>query len=103
MEVLFKTRKLQDSFVNLKSRQKTYGQFSKNIKRRFDLLLAANTLGDISHMPPPKRHELKGELKGVYSVTVKGPVRILLKPLAANGQNDLTASKIIILDVLDYH
>lgn len=103
MEVLFKTKKLQESFIVPKNRKKIYGQYSKNIKQRYDLLLAADSLGDISHMPPPKRHELKGELKGIYSVTVKGPVRILLKPLTSSGKNNLSAQKIIIIDVLDYH
>lgn len=103
MKVIFKTTKLQDSFDKPKIRQKVYGEYSKNIKMRYDLLLAANSLGDISHNPPPKRHSLKGELKGIYSVTVKGPVRILLKPIVSNGQNDLSAQKIIILEVLDYH
>ena len=54
MKVIFKTTKLQDSFDKPKIRQKVYGEYSKNIKMRYDLLLAANSLGDVSHNPPPK-------------------------------------------------
>ncbi len=103
MTILFANSKLKDSFINKRLRDAEYGEYSTNIKKRYDLLAAANTLGDISHLPPPKRHPLKGKMLGLYSITVKGPVRIRLKAKVAQGQHDLTATVVEIIDVIDYH
>ncbi len=40
-------------------------------------LKAADTLADISHLPPPRCHELSGNKKGQLSVDLEHPYRLL--------------------------
>jgi toxin HigB-1 len=56
----------------------------------------AETLEQLSRFPGWKLHPLKGELKGIWSLTVTGNWRIVFR---YHAQND-TASDI---DLIDYH
>lgn len=46
-------------------------------------LNAAPTLADISHLPPPRCHELTGNRAGQLSVDLEHPYRLLF--IVANG------------------
>jgi len=63
--------------------RRSYGaEMTKKIALRLAALRAAESLGDF--WPPksgPERcHELKGDLAGSFSIDVKQPYRMLLKP-----------------------
>ena len=63
---------------------------AKKLKLRFDALRAAESLADF--WPPksgPERcHELQGESKGVFSIDVKQPYRLLFLPTDAPPPSD---------------
>ncbi len=82
MDIVFKTKKLQKICNNYKLLQKEFGQEqAKKIRLRLDELRAAECLLDISPFPPPRRHELVGNMKGKFSVDVKHPYRLILEPV----------------------
>ena len=81
MNIVFKTKKLQKICNNDKQLQKEFGQEqAKKIRLRLDDLMAAECLQDISPFPPPRRHELVGNMKGKFSVDVKHPYRLIFEP-----------------------
>ena len=95
LEVLFSDKKLQKICSDEKLLQREYGQ---------------NALSQISPLPPPRRHQLKGDRKGQYAVDVKHPFRIVFVPandpvpLKEDGGVDL--EKVTIVEIVwigDYH
>lgn len=78
--------------------------------RRLVVLRAAPSLVEVPHLPPERRHELTGQMKGTFAVDLKHPFRLLFKPAhdpvptLADGGIDLSqVTAIIILGVEDYH
>lgn len=83
---------------------------AKKIMMRLNELYSVDNLSQISHLPPPRRHALKGKRKGQYAVDVKQPYRIIFEPaneplpVDAGGNIDLTkVTEIIVLEVSNYH
>jgi len=64
------------------------------LKQRLMELGAADTLADISHLPPARCHELTGKDAGIFSVDIENPYRLLFisaddpVPLLADGGID---------------
>lgn len=52
---------------------------AQRLKQRMAELNAADMLADISHLPPPRLHELTNR-NGVFSVNLEYPYRLLLIP-----------------------
>jgi len=102
---------LEKNCNNRKLLQKEFGQEqAEKIGRRLDELRAAEILHDISHLPPPRCHELSGNMKGQFSVDLKHPYRLIFEPyekpipLKEGGGIDTTkVSAIRILGVEDTH
>jgi len=110
MDISFSTAKLQRIFSDLKKMAQEYGDRTKRLKARVDLLYAAPTLADVDHNPPPRRHELKGDWAGHFSVDITGNWRLLFKPThepvprTPDGGVDLTKiTAVQIVTVIDYH
>ena len=73
-------------------------------------LYAAETLEDISKVPPIKCHELKGNRKGQLAVNLEGGVRLVFIPasdpipIKENGGLEWRQIKeIVIIGIEDYH
>lgn len=61
--------------------QKRLGQgMTRKLQQRMMELKAAETLADISHLPPPRCHELAGDRCGQFSVDLEHPFRLLFIP-----------------------
>lgn len=111
MNINFKTKRLAKCCNNEKEAIKEWGdQYARKVLRRLNELRANVTLQDVSHLPPARLHELEGNRKGTFAVTVKEPVRIILKPdhepvpLKQDGGIDKSCvTDITILEVEDYH
>lgn len=83
---------------------------AKKLRQRMAELKAADVLADISHLPPPRLHELAGQQKGQFSVDVAHPYRLLFipaddpVPTKPDGGIDLTAVESIeIVGIADTH
>ncbi|PKN04794.1 MAG: killer suppression protein [Deltaproteobacteria bacterium HGW-Deltaproteobacteria-9] len=83
---------------------------TRKLKQRLMELGAADTLADISHLPPVRCHELTGKDAGIFSVDVEHPYRLLFMsaddpvPLLADGGIDRKQVKEIeIIEIKDTH
>lgn len=80
VDITFESDSLGEELTEERERKKEYGHScSKKIKRRLDDLRAAKCLQDFRHLPG-RCHELKGDLKGVLSLDVDHPYRLLFVP-----------------------
>ena len=80
------------------------------LRRRLDDLRAADILSDISHLPPTRCHELKGDRAGQLAINLKHPYRLIFEPAnnpiqkKEDGGLDWTkTTAILIIEVEDYH
>ncbi len=111
MEISFEDRKLAAIFRQEKELRVSYGKIRGTaIKRRMAVLAAAPTLAEVSHKPPERRHELKGNRKGQFAVDLDKGYRLTFKPehnpvpkKADGGLDLLKITAITIIDVEDYH
>lgn len=83
MEIFFVDKRLQKAAQDESVRRRQYGvEMAKKLVLRLTSLKAASSLA--TFWPPksgPERcHELKGDLKGMFSVDVKQPYRLLFRP-----------------------
>jgi toxin HigB-1 len=70
MEILFRDEKLRRLVSDEKSLKKRFGQYAKYVRMRIDLLRAAETLADVPHHPPARRHRKDGTTK-TFIIDVK--------------------------------
>lgn len=111
MKIFFRSRKLKKVCEDPKAMLKELGRNrAKKLRQRMVELKAADVLADISHLPPPRLHELTGQQKGQFSVDVAHPYRLLFipaddpVPTKDDGGLDLQAVETIeIVDIVDTH
>lgn len=111
MVVYFHTLKLQKSCCTEREAVRTHGApLARKLMQRLQELDAADTLADIGRVPPPRCHELKGELAGQLSVDLQHPYRLLFIPandpvprLADGGLDWNRVTEIEIIGVVDTH
>lgn len=80
------------------------------LKQRMMELGAAETLSVISHLPPPRCHELTGKEAGTFSVDLDHPYRLLFvsadNPVPRHGDGGIDrkqVKKIEIIEIKDTH
>lgn len=83
---------------------------AKKLGQRLMELMAADSLSDISQLPPSRLHELKGNRAGQFSVDLDHPYRLLFipghnpLPLKDDGGLDLDEiNEIEIIGIKDTH
>jgi len=111
MIICFKTKKLQDICSNRKVAEKKLGhKMAGKLLQRLMELSAADTLHDVSYLPPARCHELAGDRAGQLSVDLEHPYRLLFKvantpiPRKADGGLDWSVvTEIEIIDIVDTH
>ena len=111
MEIVFRSPKLQKTCsIERESKRQWGDQNAKKIRRRLADLQAADTLADVSTLPPAKCHPLHGDRAGKFAVDVQQPYRLIFEPANApvprkkDGGIDLTkVTRVRILGVEDYH
>lgn len=112
MIIVFASQKLRRISNSARELQRNYGvQKARKIRQRLIELLAAETLADISHLPPPRCHALTGDRAGQFAVTTSQRFRLILEPAndpipyLEDGSINLTeVTAVRILDVdTDYH
>ena len=111
MDVSFATRSMQKVCSSEKEMKRKWGAaLTKKLQQRLLELKAADTLDDISRLPPARCHELTGNRKGELSVDVAHPYRLVFKPnhdplpLKPGGGLDWAlVTSVIVLEVVDTH
>ncbi len=89
---------------------RSFGKMADKLAQRLEELASADTLADISHLPPPRCHALKGNRSGQFSVDLMHPYRLIFTPdhepvpLTEDGGIDLRlVTKILIISIDDTH
>jgi plasmid maintenance system killer protein len=111
MDIVFKNHKIEKEFNDERALRRNRGdRQAELIMQRMTELKAAAKLEDMRHIPGPRCHELKGNLKGQLSVDLNHPYRLLFVPnhepvpqLAAGGLDWTKVTQIRILGVQDTH
>ncbi len=81
MEISFRTKKLQKACNSAKAMNAEWGdKMAKKLQQRLSELQAADTLHDVSRLPPARCHELSNNLAGYLSVDLVHPYRLLFLP-----------------------
>lgn len=84
MDILISNNRLRRTLENDAAMQKHYGtDMARKIKLRMSSLAAAENLADLwpPNSGPERCHELTGAMKGVFSIDLKQPYRLLFKPI----------------------
>lgn len=83
---------------------------ARKLRTRLAELHAAETLAEISRVPPARCHELTGDLKGHLSVDLDYPYRLIIRPdhdpvpeRAGGGLDWSAVTAILITDLRDPH
>ena len=111
MEISFTSTRMQKLFSTRDKMTRQWGQrIAKRIAQRLMEFKAAQTLGDISYLPPARCHELSGNRAGQLSVDLEHPFRLIFtpdhdpRPRKEDGGLDWTkVTKIIVIEVVDTH
>lgn len=111
MVIYFKTNKLQKICSTKVESTKQLGKKGGiKLQQRMMELSAAPNLSDMSRLPPPRCHELKGGKKGQFSVDLAHPYRLLFivanKPIPKNpdgGFDWACIDEIEIVGIKDTH
>ena len=111
MEVSFRTHKLQRLCNSEKDLRRVHGpRMAELIRECLDDLHALENLHDIKKLPHHRCHELKGDRRGVFSMDLEHPYRLLFVPdhdplpeLPAGGIDWAEVSAIEIQGVEDTH
>jgi len=91
MIIFYRTRKLEKICNKKDAMKKSLGEkMSKKLQQRLAELKAANTLADISYLPPVRLHELIGTRQGQFSVDLEHPFRLLF--IVANQESNYLES-----------
>lgn len=106
MEIRFRTKKLQKVCSEEQAMLRAYGKdIAKRLKQRLAELKAAETLSDISHLPPARLHELAGNLKGHFSVDLTHPYRLLFvpdhDPVPVDEQGGIDRGAVTAIEIVD--
>jgi toxin HigB-1 len=111
MDIAFSSEKLRRVFNSDSQLRRKYGdRQAKRIQQRLFELYAAESLADVSHLPPPRCHALTGDRAGQFAVDVIHPYRLIFEPahtpiprLADGSVDRASVTAIRILEVEDYH
>jgi proteic killer suppression protein len=111
MVISFKTKKLQKlCSKRVEATRKLGAKGGLKLQQRMMELLAAETLEDISRVPPARCHELTGNRQGQLSVDLDHPYRLLFipandpQPVRKDGGLDWSeVTEVEIIGVVDTH
>jgi proteic killer suppression protein len=111
MLIYFRTKKLQKLCSEQREMQKQLTKsMARKLQQRMAELKAAEALSDISHLPPPRCHELTGNRAGQFSVDLEHPYRLLFIPAddpipyrEDKGIDLALVKEIEIIDIEDTH
>lgn len=103
MEIYFKSKKLKKILTDARLIKKYYPKEFQNIINRLAELNAVKNLSFISHLPPPRRHKLKGNYNNCFAVDVSANRRLIFASFDENKTNLEDIDSIMIIGITDYH
>lgn len=107
MEYFGETNKLTKILESDRKIIKAYGrERALRIMQRLREFQNADTLSEISHLPPPRLHSLHGDREGQFAVDVAANFRLIFEGYDSHDEFTTDKSKIVTLSIVeieDYH
>lgn len=104
MDIEFASSRMEKDLSNRRRITKQYGHIQTSLENRLSELWAANSLGDVTTAPPPRRHKLTGDRTDCWGINASKNWRIVLQPIGEFDPDDLhTITKVKIISIEDYH
>lgn len=111
MEICFSSKKLQKLCNSEKEMRAAFGKpLPERLQQRLAELKAAETLEDISRLPPARCHELSQDRNGQLAVDLVHPKRLIFEPdhnpLPRRSDGGLdwgNVTAIRVIEIIDYH
>lgn len=111
MDVSFSTQKFAKLCNSAKEMQAKLGaRMAEKLQQRLFELRGADTLDEIPRVPPPRCHELTGDLKGRLAVDLVHPNRLMFFPdhdpipeAKGGGLDWKQVTKVVVEGIIDYH
>ncbi len=111
MEIHFVSRKMQKLCNSAKQmRAKLGSRNADKLKQRLAELAAAESLDDVSRLPPARCHELGQDRKGQLAVDLVHPKRLIFRPdhdplptREDDGLDWKQVTRILVIEMVDYH
>lgn len=111
MEICFSSKKLQKVCNSEREMRATFGKpLAERLQQRLAELKAAETLEDISRLPPARCHELSQDRKGQLAVDLAHPKRLIFEPdhnpvprKSDGGLDWANVTAIRVIEIIDYH
>ena len=107
---MFRQEKLAKACNVAKEAGRRWGRHASKVLQRVAELAAAETLADMSKLPPARCHQLAGDRKGQFAVDAGPKLRIVFEPAnnpiprkADKGIDLAIVNKIRVLSIEDYH
>lgn len=106
MEIAFDDKDVEKLFqdFDLLARKKGI-EMARVIKKRYEQLKAAETFSDYITTGLGKPHALKGNLQGLYGISVSANIRLIIEPISVDlsAKSLKKCTKVIIKGAQDYH
>ncbi len=111
MDVYFRTKKMQGLCSSSKKMTRKLGsRLATKLQQRLAELQAAESLADISRLPPARCHELKQDREGQLSVDLVHPYRLVFEPgddpvpcKVDGGLDWHRVTSVVVVEVADTH
>lgn len=111
MKLAYANTKLRKLATTEKELITTFGvNAARDFMKRIAVLETTPTLSGVPTAPPTKRHLLKGDRKGQWSIAVRDGICICVKPdldpLPLNDDGSIDLSKVTSVEIVyigDYH
>ncbi|MDA3866642.1 MAG: type II toxin-antitoxin system RelE/ParE family toxin [Salinivirgaceae bacterium] len=110
VDISYKSNKLKKQLTKAKEMQKEFGMMAKKVNQRIKEIKASENLCDLMKIPAAKCHELHGDRKGQYAVSISGNYRLIFEPnhdpIPLKDDNSIDTVKVTAIEMLkkeDYH
>ena len=109
MYIEFKSTKLKRQCEQVEEGTRAWGrQIAHKVIRRINALKAADSIYDLSPLPPVRCHALKGPRQGQYAIDVGERHRLVFglmeAPVTTSEEEGTSPEHMVkILEVVDYH
>lgn len=107
MEIYCQTKKMTRIIESEALIIKEFGtKIGKKLMQRISEFRAADSLDQISHLPPQKLHSLNGKYDGCFAVNVTENFRLVFEAYTVDEESTMIKSDatiIVIKEVVDYH
>ena len=110
MKIRFQTRKFEKAANSESLGNRAWGHRAAKIRQRLSELAAANTLADMSTLPPARCHQLTENLDEHFAVDISRNERLVFEvdhspiPRRSDQGIDLAqVTAVVVLRIEDYH